>query len=427
MQVTIQNNVVNSNESMIVAVDVGKTKLNFLARVWVKGRQMTLTDERRNSNKAIEHVLSEYTRKARELGYKSLYVVCEPTGGYEQKLLATARRKGHSTEYVSGEAVNRCKSVESNDSGKTDQKDPGIIHTLASQGRTLTSRELTGSYDSLRVLNETFEKEQDNLVEIKNRLHAAVVELFVDWDRRPGFLYTNTAASLVEEFGCSPYRIVEAGWEEFSRRLRKAGRGFRWKTAAKIWRAAQSSSLHRHAAEVEHVLVERIRMLYQDYKTQHDRIEHIRAQMEELYRKLPESELLSTLPGSVSTFLLARVIAETGPLSDFRSYRQLLRYAGLNLRECKSGKYQGKIRISKKGRPVLRKVLYQIVFADLIPEGCLYSGYYQQKKQDLSNGMKAIVAVMRHFLRCIHSVGRSGQRFSCERVFKQQQDLHQAA
>lgn len=428
MEITIQNNVVNSNESMIVAVDVGESKLNYLARVWVNGQLVEISEERKNSNKAIEAVLAEYRTKAHESGYNSLHIVCEPTGGYEKKLFAIARRKGYTTGYVSGQAVNHCKAVESNDTGKTDEKDPGTIHTLASQGKTLQTRDLAEDYHSLRVLHGIYEDEENNLVQIKNHLNSAVTDLFVDWNMRPGFLYTNVGATLIEQFGCSPYRIMNAGWEEFTNRLRKAGRGFRWDTARKIWRAARDSVLHQYGDEVEQILVNRVQTLYRDYQEQENRLEQLRTQMEKIYSRLPESETLSTLPRSIPKYQLARLIAETGPLSDFRSYRQLFRYAGLNLRERKSGKYQGEIKISKRGRALLRKVLFQIVFGHLIPKGRLYSEYYQQKKHDLANGMKAIVAVMRHFLRCIHSVGRSGQKFSCERVFKQQQqDLQRAA
>jgi hypothetical protein len=35
--------------------------------------------------------------------------------------------------------------------------------------------------------------------------------------------------------------------------------------------------------------------------------------------------------------------------------------------------------------------------------------------------MKAIVAVMRHFLNCLHALVRSGKKFSAERLFLQDQ------
>jgi len=64
----------------------------------------------------------------------------------------------------------------------------------------------------------------------------------------------------------------------------------------------------------------------------------------------------------ITLFNMARLLGQTGPLADFPSKRALLRYAGLNIRERKSGQYRGHNRISKKGRSLLRKVLGQMTF-----------------------------------------------------------------
>jgi transposase len=203
--------------------------------------------------------------------------------------------------------------------------------------------------------------------------------------------------------------------------MRKVGRGFRQRTADKIWKAAQSSVLHRHGERVANLLAERVQTLYADWKQHSDRREAIKADMVEIYQGLPEAELLRSLPKRIPPYLLARVIAETGPLGDFRHIRQLWRFAGLNLRERTSGKYVGQLKISKKGRSLLRKVLYQITFSHLIVKGGIYATWHRKKKKDLANGNKAIVAVMRHFLRCVHALVRSRREFSLVRLFIQEE------
>lgn len=57
--------------------------------------------------------------------------------------------------------------------------------------------------------------------------------------------------------------------------------------------------------------------------------------MESLYLEARQfdSKLPTAERSVITTFHLARIIAETGPLSDFSSLRKLIRYAGLNLRE----------------------------------------------------------------------------------------------
>jgi hypothetical protein len=64
-----------------------------------------------------------------------------------------------------------------------------------------------------------------------------------------------------------------------------------------------------------------------------------------------------------------------------------------------SGKYQGKNKLSKKGSPLLRKVLNHIVLP-LVRRDCLYGDYYHKKREvDKMPGTKAMTIVARHFLR----------------------------
>ena len=54
-------------------------------------------DEWPNTIRQIEKKLRACRRSAIEHGFKALRVICEPSGGYQDKLLHTARRLGHLT------------------------------------------------------------------------------------------------------------------------------------------------------------------------------------------------------------------------------------------------------------------------------------------------------------------------------------------
>ena len=110
-----------------VCFDISKTKLN----VYYELGDHAFDDEWRNTTRQIEKMLRHCVGMAHEQGLRGLRVVCEPSDGYEKKLLHTARRMGHLTAYVNGEAVAKFRVVETNDNGKTDIKDPHIISTLA--------------------------------------------------------------------------------------------------------------------------------------------------------------------------------------------------------------------------------------------------------------------------------------------------------
>ena len=94
-----------------------------------------------------------------------------------------------------------------------------------------------------------------------------------------------------------------------------------------------------------------------------------------------------------------------------------MRYGGLNICMRKSGRYQGQNKISKKGRSLLRKVLYHIVLP-LVKKRALYGSYYDRKRQiEKMPGTKAMVCVARHFLKKFYGWYRSGEAFSHERFF----------
>ena len=127
MKVTKLPAVAQLDQLLDLCVDVSKAKLNVYFELGDQG----FDDEWSNTTRQIEAKLRQCQRLAEEHGLRGLRVVCEPSGGYQDKLLRTARRLGHLTAYVNGEAVAKFRVVQTYDDGKTDLKDPHIIKTLA--------------------------------------------------------------------------------------------------------------------------------------------------------------------------------------------------------------------------------------------------------------------------------------------------------
>ncbi|MCP3900477.1 MAG: IS110 family transposase, partial [Desulfobacteraceae bacterium] len=165
----------------------------------------------------------------------------------------------------STESVAKMRVIETNDTGKTDIKDPYVIHTLASIGKTQRHRSFSEPYNLFRRWNKIYDTADKNCVKAK------------------------AAMEILYEQAC-----------------------------------------------------------------------------------FCDSKLPKAYKGVITTFHLARIIAETGPLSDFDSWRKLMRFAGFNLCERQSGKYRGKTKISKKGRRLIRKVL-NLIILPLIRKQSLYS------------------------------------------------------
>ncbi len=419
MKVTTRQEEFKQEETLIVCFDVGKDKLNyfFCYRDAEDGQMRECESHFGNRSSTIKRHLQKFSKLGQEHGLPRMQVVCEPTGGYERSLLKMARGLGFRTAYVNPESVNKLQVVESNDSGKTDEKDPRTIHILASINKTLKQRMLPEAYLQLRRLHNFYEDEVNTVVQIRGHLHSVLHTLFCDYAQSSDFAYTKTGKAVLDIYGFNPYRITAVSWKQFANRLRKKSR-VRLEVLESIYQAAQSSVLHQASAWEQEVLTQRLRDLYADWERHTQRKAQLREQMEEIYSRLPEHGTLTGIP-RINCFALARVISQTGPLDDFRSSSQVIRIAGLNLRERRSGKYVGKIKISKKGRSQLRKALYQIAFGCLVKKGCIYHQYHEaNKKSDGdSRPMKSYISIMRKFLKLIHGVHRSKTGFKEDRVF----------
>ncbi|MGZ3303787.1 MAG: transposase [Isosphaeraceae bacterium] len=89
---------------------------------------------------------------------------------------------------------------------------------------------------------------------------------------------------------------------------------------------------------------------------------------------------------------------------------------GLNLVERSSGKYQGRLRISKRGSSRARQWLY---FAALrLIQTCGVRPWYEAKKaRDEDDARRAVVAVMRKLALGLHRVGVKDEAFEPRRLF----------
>lgn len=410
---TIHSKTIPDNK-LVVAFDVGKDKLD----AYCEYGQHCFQDSFANNTLKIEQKLITFAGIAESTGYDGLRIIAEPTGIYHLKLFRTARRFGHQTALVNPESVHKFKVVESNDAGKTDDKDPRVINLLAKYGKTLIDRNIRGEYLLLRQLNAMVIDEEKAYVSTRCKIHRVLAELFCDYSFGKDYLYTKTGQIFMKKYSANPYRIVYRGYQAFYQRMKSAAPRIRESTLQRLWRDAKCSVRHRMAADYIQVLEARLNYLWEELLLRKHRMAEIKDAMisttTELRFKDPQIPL--PIKGVVTAFRIAQLLAETGPLNDFDSIEQLMRYAGLNIRERKSGYYRGNNKISKKGRSNLRRVLGYIVLP-LVKKKSLYGKVYHAKKDSGMVGNKAMVAMMRKFLRMFYGWYKSGLPFDRNRVF----------
>lgn len=415
MRITQNLHEIKLNQVLDVSVDVHKETLNFFFSI--EGKEYR--DECPNHTRSIEKRLLKYHGIAQEQGIARLRLICEPTGEYQNKLLRTARRHGHLTCLVNAESVYNFRVIESNDTNKTDTKDPKVIASLGRLNKVVRHRVLTEDYQVLRKLGRIYHELDSDITALRCKIDRLLIEFFCDFSFTKDFLYGKSGAVLIDRFGCNPYRIIDAGYASFSATMKKAVPRIWRDTIRRLWQDAESSVLNELPAGYRDVLEAQFRDLISQFRDRELQKEQIVEQMKIIFRRLRDDDPRIPPPtaGVISEKYLALLVAETGPLADFCSWRQLMRYAGLNIRMRQSGKYMGKNKISKKGSPLLRKVLNHIVLP-LVRKGCLYGDYYHKKREmEKMAGTKAMTIVSRHFLRKFHGWYKSGAAFDEKRFF----------
>jgi len=105
-----------------------------------------------------------------------------------------------------------------------------------------------------------------------------------------------------------------------------------------------------------------------------------------------------------------------GDPSDYHCAEAYRKAMGLNLKERSSGRYQGQLKISKRGPGAVRRWLY---FAAMrLARQALVAGWYEVKKGDRPKGGKrALIAVMRKLALGLHAVGIGEEPFDARRLF----------
>ena len=382
----------------------------------------SIDGECRNESRDIRKTLGRIMNEASQYDYHEIRVICESTGVYHRRLLQLAGSLGMRTCLVHGEAVAKYRAIQFADHGKTDLRDPQATLTVARFGRLIKHRQFDRRYAQLRELHRLVLRCEARIKVAKCELHADLRNLFPDLRLDKAVLYGPTGRALLEAFGGNPHPIVAAGWRSFCDTIKARSKHTKEATLQSIWRAAQASVLGRDddvSPSVGEIQARGVRRLYWEISEFSRERQQLEEQMQSIYSELQsvDRRLPSPHRGVVSLRLLSRLVAETGPLEDFRSVAQLMRYAGLNLCERQSGKWRGRTKISRRGRSELRYVL-NLMAIPLVRRQELFGEYYFQKKEtDKMPGQKALTCVMRKLLKMVFGWYQSGRGFDRGRVF----------
>lgn len=348
-----------------------------------------------------------YLEKAKEEnGLDNIVISAESTGSYGEGLLNWYREKGAKILLVNPKHTKRLKELTDNSPGKTDKKDPLVIGSILKWGGGQKPLEITGSIAELRSLSHNRERQKVSLSRYYNQLESQVVRIFPEFLIVMKGLKTKTAKGLLKDYP-DPQQIKALGKLQLIEKLQQLSRGkLSEQRGHDLYEAAKCSIGIKSG--IRSISLE-IKMLVASITQTEDQIKAIERLMNEELKQISWSEYLTSVPG-ISIVSAAILIGEIGDFKKIKSAKALEKLSGLNLYEISSGNHKGSKRISKRGRVLLRKILYMVSLGMVKKNGIFRSTYEKHKTKGMKSP-QAIVAVSRKLIRVIYALVTKEQKY----------------
>jgi transposase len=351
----LRSQIRGSDSHLIIGIDIAKDKHHAFfgtaigTSLW---RRLIFTNDLTGFNKLIEQVntlMAQHSLTAVVFGM-------EPTGNYHKPLINWLTGQGYLTVLVAGKAVRDNRELIDGRWDKNDTKDSANVADLISQGKCLFYENPEADMLALRNLlsvRRQLKKETHRMrMRIRNGLLA---KYFPEMDRHWGSCTAENLA--IVRWYVDPRKIAATDFTVFVRHVTTTDRGARQlKRLRKIYDAAGCSI----GLPVDDAARYEARMLVERFKAVEKELEQVMEQIHTVCRKLPSYKLLMTIPG-FGPYITPLVLSALANPMRFKSRKQVIRLAGLDLNASRSGKKsQEKVPvISKRGDAELRYGLYQ--------------------------------------------------------------------
>ena len=329
----------------------------------------------------------------------------ESTGPYAEPISNYLRKKPIKLVQVNPMHTKKLKELTGNSPNKTDKKDPRVIADVISLGHSLTVVVPEGAAAQLRRLTQARERAIERRTAMNNQLQQLVLVIF------PEFLSifkpsTKTGMYLIKNH-LDPKSMVSCGLEALYNITRKVGRGmFGIDRVEALYHAAEQSVGITEGKES--VLLETSHLV-SNIENENRYIANLEEQIVVNLKQIPYSQSILSIKG-IGPIIAAGLIGEVGDFRRYKTISEVMKFAGLDLFEISSGKQRGRHHISKRGRALIRKLLFFAAINAVKPHGIMHTRYQKM----INNGtpkIKALVAISRKLLRIIFAVARDNVEY----------------
>ena len=406
------------NTDAIVGIDIAKN-VHWAGIILPNGKEIKKSFSFNNNKKGFESLVETVKNVLTMLNLKKAIVGMEPTGHYWKSCARYLKKIDWiHVVTVNPKKVKDAKELDDNCQTKNDKKDCMTIARLIKDARFFEPYLPEGIWAELRNLSNTRAELVRKQNAVKCRLVATIDEYFPEYTKVFKNVLSRTSEEILKE--CPfPEDIKSIGKEELLKHIRETvKRGYSKKQVEKIYELAEES-----IGTTEGIKGARfqLNMYIEEAKLIGKQIKMAEQELEKQLKETGFYESLISIQG-IGIVSAAMFVGEVGDINRFDSYEQIRRYAGLNLVENSSGNHKGKTTISKRGRSLLRSILYRMAFTmvnknEEIKE--LYK-YLTTRKENQLKKKQAIIAVIGKILQIIYAVATKNEEYKATRVFTQE-------
>lgn len=400
---TKKQRIVNT-KTLIVAIDIGKGTDTGYCRC-PSGKDIK-PFEFSNDSQGFKELWDRICWEKTSNHLEEVVVGFESTGAYGEPLVHYLRQKPVKLVQVNPVHTKRMKELQGNSPGKTDRKDPKVIADIIGLGHALSVVIPEGAAAELRRLTLARERTIHRRTALYNQVQDLVFILFPEFLQVMRDVKTKSARYLLRHYP-TPQDMVACGSEGLALILKRVSRGKLGKARAQALYdgAAQSVGLQEGR---KGILLE-MEEIFSALEACHRFIEKLGEEMLPYLEQIPYSDSLLSVKG-IGAITVAGLIGEVGDFRQFHTLREVMKLAGLNLFEISSGKHKGNRHISKRGRPVLRKLLYFAAINTIRKGGVMHASYQRYLERGMPR-TKALIAIARKLLRILFALVRDHSRY----------------
>lgn len=391
------------DQAAVVGVDVGKEKL-FLVVRWsdVQTDRPVMVAQPEELGMAIGFL------QGLAAGRK-LRVAIEPSGTYGDAFRYACHRAGLAVERVSPVASSRHAEVYDGVPSQHDGKDAGVIAELCGIGKSSPWpwHEASEQEQMLAAHAALMENQQEEVNAWRGRLEGKLARHWPEVSALLALDGTALLESLI--YYPSPAKLAED--EQSAKRLAEWGGPLL--KPEKISAVVQSARTTRgvpvgvgegyHIAEIARRLLESKRRLGIHHQA-----------LEKQSAGLCAVTVAGDVLGKATMAVLHLAAGDPAAYSSGGAYLKAL---GLNLVERSSGKYVGRLHISKRGSASARRWLY-LAALRVLEEPGINPWYKAKVLRDGGRKGKAVTAVMRKLALGLQHCCSTGEVFACGKVFQ---------